>query len=187
MRSLIVKLTGVGVLLAGFLPTPCEGQVNLAWSASPDSTVTGYYFCYGTSSGVYTVTNTYSSTQTNCTISNLIPNQVYFFAVQAFTGIGIVSPFSNEASFTNTTTTTTAATTVPLVITANNQSRVYGAADPAFTATFSGFVNGDTPSVLSGSLSFSTSDNAASPPGSYSIIPGGLTSANYSITYGNGV
>ena len=36
----------------------------------------------------------------------------------------------------------------PLTITANNTNKVYGAAVPAFTASYSGFVNGDTASSL---------------------------------------
>ena len=39
-------------------------------------------------------------------------------------------------------------TPAPLSITANNQSKVYGAALPALTASFSGFVNGDTAASL---------------------------------------
>ncbi len=31
-----------------------------------------------------------------------------------------------------------------LTVTANNASRSYGAADPAFTASYGGFVNGET-------------------------------------------
>ncbi|HUD83603.1 MAG TPA: fibronectin type III domain-containing protein, partial [Candidatus Saccharimonadales bacterium] len=101
MRSLITKLTLIVCLLAGFLPAMCNGQVTLAWNPSPDPTVTGYYLCWGTSSGVYTFTNNYTSTETSCTVSNLVADEVYFFAVQAFANNGTVSPFSNEVSATN--------------------------------------------------------------------------------------
>ena len=39
-------------------------------------------------------------------------------------------------------------TAAPLTITANNQSKVYGAALPTLTASYSGFVNGDTSASL---------------------------------------
>ena len=39
-------------------------------------------------------------------------------------------------------------TQAALTITANNQSKVYGAALPALTASYSGFVNGDTSASL---------------------------------------
>src|SRR5207245_1410706 len=40
----------------------------------------------------------------------------------------------------------------PLTVTADNKTKVYGQANPAFTASYSGFVNGDTASSLGGSL-----------------------------------
>ena len=56
-----------------------------------------------------------------------------------------------------------------LTVTANNASNVYGTANPAFTPTYSGFVNGDTSAVLTGSPSLTTTATAASPVGSYTI------------------
>jgi hypothetical protein len=75
-----------------------------------------------------------------------------------------------------------------LAATANNASKAYGAAIPAFTAGYSGFVNGDTQSVLSGSPSLSTTATASSPVGSYAITAavGTLNAANYSFTFVNG-
>ena len=35
-----------------------------------------------------------------------------------------------------------------LTVTAANVSRAYGAADPAFSSSYAGFVNGDTPASL---------------------------------------
>src|SRR5207248_7412638 len=64
----------------------------------------------------------------------------------------------------------------PLTVTANNASKVFGQDNPAFTAGFSGLVNGDTPASLGGTLSFSTAADASSPVGAYAITPGGLTS-----------
>ena len=43
-----------------------------------------------------------------------------------------------------------------LTVTANNASRAYGAANPTFTASYNGFVNGDTPAVLTGAPSLTT-------------------------------
>jgi hypothetical protein len=74
----------------------------------------------------------------------------------------------------------------PLTITANNNTYASGQAFPVFTASYSGFVNGETPAVLQGSLSFTTTANPSSPVGTYPITPSGLTSTNYAITYVNG-
>ncbi len=65
-------------------------------------------------------------------------------------------------------------------------TKVYGAANPVFVATYSGFVNGDSASVLNGALSYSTLATAASGLGSYSVTPGGVTSNNYIINFTSG-
>src|SRR5207248_3060385 len=49
-----------------------------------------------------------------------------------------------------------------------------------------GFVNGDTASVLGGSLSLSNGATASSGVGSYAITPSGLTSNDYSIVFVDG-
>ena len=81
-------------------------------------------------------------------------------------------------------------TPAPLTIMADNQTRVYGAADPPFTVSYSGFVNGDTlaSSDLSGSVSLTSSDSAASPVGPYPIVAaqGTLTSQDYVFDFVNG-
>jgi len=71
----------------------------------------------------------------------------------------------------------------PLTITANNATRLAGQPNPAFSATFSGFVNGETASVLTGALSCTTTATASSPAGNYPIACSGLSSTNYAITY----
>lgn len=74
----------------------------------------------------------------------------------------------------------------PLTVTANDASRTVGAANPAFSARYSGFVGGDGASALGGALTLTAGTTPASPVGSYPIVPGGLTSGNYAIVYVNG-
>ena len=71
-----------------------------------------------------------------------------------------------------------------LTVTANTQTRQYGQPNPLFAASYSGFVNGDTTSVISGAPNFSATADANSPVGAYSIIPGigTLAAANYDFT-----
>jgi hypothetical protein len=71
----------------------------------------------------------------------------------------------------------------PLTITADNSSKTYGTANPTFTVHYAGFANGDGPASLGGTLSFSTAATTASGAGSYTVTPGGLSSANYAITF----
>ncbi|MBV9927595.1 MAG: carboxypeptidase regulatory-like domain-containing protein [Acidobacteria bacterium] len=73
-----------------------------------------------------------------------------------------------------------------LTVKADDKSRLVGAANPVFTASYSGFVFGEGPGVLGGTLTFTTPATLASPAGTYPIIPSGLTSPNYNITFVNG-
>jgi hypothetical protein len=79
-------------------------------------------------------------------------------------------------------------TTTPLLITANSDSKTYdgNAYSTNNGATYTGFVNGETSAVLSGTLSYGGTSQGATNVGSYTIIPSGSTSANYAITYSNG-
>ncbi|HVU25190.1 MAG TPA: MBG domain-containing protein [Opitutus sp.] len=67
-----------------------------------------------------------------------------------------------------------------LTITANSFSRTYGAANPGLGVTYSGFVNGEDASVVTG-LHVTTAATAASDAGTYAITPAGASAANYSI------
>ena len=68
-----------------------------------------------------------------------------------------------------------------LTVTADDQTRLYGASNPTFTQTFSGFVNGEIASVVSGSATGSTTASAATGVGSATITASatGLSAANY--------
>jgi hypothetical protein len=74
----------------------------------------------------------------------------------------------------------------PLTVTANDAARFYGMPNPPFSASFAGFVLGQGPGVLGGALAFATPATAASPAGHYAIVPSGLTSGNYAITFAPG-
>ena len=73
-----------------------------------------------------------------------------------------------------------------LTVTVQPKTKIYGAADPVFTVSYAGFVNGESNTVLGGTLAFSRAagENVAGSP--YAVTPSGLTSTNYSVTYLNG-
>jgi len=79
-----------------------------------------------------------------------------------------------------------AITPAPLTIAANDASRRFGTPNPPFTATSTGFKLGQTVGDLAGTLVFTTPATLLSPPGSYVVTPGGVSSANYTITFVNG-
>ncbi len=73
-----------------------------------------------------------------------------------------------------------------LTVTADDKSRLYGAANPGLTTTISGFANGETLSTsgVSGSAGASTSAGAATGVGSANVTPaiGTLSASNYDFT-----
>jgi hypothetical protein len=100
---------------------------------------------------------------------------------------GVAASFAGDGSFS--ASSATAALTVnraPLTVTTVSTSKTYGDPNPSFTVTYAGFVNGETPSVLGGTLSCSSTATAGSPVGSYPIACSGQTSSNYAITYAAG-
>ena len=74
-----------------------------------------------------------------------------------------------------------------LTITADNKTRFYGIDNPVLTASYSGFVNGETASVLTTPVSLTTPADLNSPPGNYPITASGAVAGNYTITHVNGV
>ncbi|WP_186758759.1 MBG domain-containing protein, partial [Echinicola salinicaeni] len=77
-----------------------------------------------------------------------------------------------------------AITQAALTVTADDQSKVYGTADPALTVSYAGFVNGDTETTLGGTLDISRA--AGEDVGNYAITASGYTSSNYTISYVDG-
>ena len=75
-------------------------------------------------------------------------------------------------------------------MTADSKIKIYGAPLPTLTATLSGFVNGDTPSVVSGAPALTTAATAAGhvTGSSYPVFVsvGSLRAANYSFVFVNG-
>jgi subtilase family serine protease len=115
-------------------------------------------------------------------------------AVYSTSTIGVAgSPHTITATFTpggayqtSSGTTNLTVTPAPLTISADNKTKGYGQANPALTASYTGFVNGDTPASLSGTLTLTTTATLLSPSGTYPITAAGLTSTNYTIHYVDG-
>jgi hypothetical protein len=78
-------------------------------------------------------------------------------------------------------------TPAPLTIMGTG-TQVYGGSNQAFSASYSGFVLSQGPSVLSGTLAFTTTTTNSSPAGTYpsAVTPIGLTASNYAITFAGG-
>ncbi|TAK93698.1 MAG: Ig-like domain repeat protein [Verrucomicrobia bacterium] len=108
------------------------------------------------------------------------------------TGAGTVTVRASQAGDANWNTATPmdrsfTVAKASLTITADNQTRTYGAANPSLTVSYNGFVNGEDASVLTGSPVLSTTATPASPvsgsPYPITVAAGTLASANYSFSF----
>jgi polygalacturonase len=75
-----------------------------------------------------------------------------------------------------------------LTVTPSNASRTFAAVNPTLSYSITGFVNGDSASVVSGAPTLTTAATRISPVGTYQIVagPGSLAAANYSFTFAPG-
>jgi hypothetical protein len=129
-------------------------------------------FVNGENSGVLT-TNPFISTTSN-----------------SFSGVGQYTIIPSGGSATNYTLNyvngTLTITSASLTVTANDKSKIYGAANPTFDFNYVGFVNGETATVLNSLPTASTLATSASGVNSYAIVPTGGSSNNYTLSYVNG-
>lgn len=74
-------------------------------------------------------------------------------------------------------------TRAPLTVTADDKTKLAGTRNPALTASFSGFVAGDTPAIAQAAgMQLSTTAQTLSPPGEYPIRVDPFVLSNYTIT-----
>ena len=131
---------------------------------SRTSQYVGVTFTYGPSANVPTNVGTYY-------LTNTVAVDVNYFGT------------ANSRTFT--------INPASLLVRANDTSRNFGAANPTFTASYSGFVFGQTlgTSDVGGAPLLTTTADANSAAGNYPIIAGlgSLTSTNYSFVFSNGL
>jgi sugar lactone lactonase YvrE len=103
--------------------------------------------------------------------------------------IKIAANYSGDSN-NNSSVGTGTVTILPavLTVTANNASMPFGASPPTLTYTITGFVNGDSSSVVTGAPAETTTATSSSAQGTYPITPslGTLAAANYTFVFVNG-
>ena len=133
---------------------------------------------------------TYTGFQGSDTIADLSGTLVYGGSSQGAVNVGNYAIIPSGLSSSNYTITYVSGKLsvipAPLGIAANSATRLYGDANPAFSATYTGFKNGETIAALTGTLAITANANLTSNVGNYVITPIGLSSSNYTITYVNG-
>ncbi|RJG05293.1 filamentous hemagglutinin N-terminal domain-containing protein [Noviherbaspirillum cavernae] len=109
--------------------------------------------------------------------------------VVSVTGISASGTDAGNYSFNSTASTTANIDKANLIVTANNDNKLAtGAAYSGGNGViYSGFVAGETPVELTGSLIYRGSAQGASTVGTYTIAAGGLEAGNYTLNFVNGV
>ena len=74
-----------------------------------------------------------------------------------------------------------------LTVQADNKAKIQGQTNPPLTASYEGFVAGETAASLDTPVTLGTMATTDSPPGNYAITAAGAVDANYNITHHNGV
>jgi hypothetical protein len=96
----VALLCGFLLLLGCLIPRLTSAQtVTLAWDPNPAPDIAGYRLYRGTTSGVYT-NETEVGNATTASVSNLVAQTTYFFAVTAYNTSGLESAPSNQISYT---------------------------------------------------------------------------------------
>ena len=88
---------------------------------------------------------------------------------------------NNPSESTSSGSITASAATV--TVTANNASMEQGDAFPPFTASYSGFVNGEGVADITPATMFTTTATSSSPPGMYAITASGASGGYYQFSY----
>jgi hypothetical protein len=127
----------------------------------------------------------------NADTTNDLTTQVWMATSSASNSpVGTYWIVGNAATSSNYALTyiagTLAVTPVPLSISANARSMSTGSPVPPLTASYSGFVNSDTPAQLTTPVSLTTTASSNSSPGAYPITASGAVDPNYSISYVSG-
>ncbi|MDB5143117.1 MAG: C-terminal target protein [Mucilaginibacter sp.] len=121
-------------------------------------------------------------TSSNPGVATIVNNQIHIIGA----GITTINATS-QGAYINSKSQQLNVKPAPLTITANNQSRFFGLANPSLTVSYQGFVNTDTQASLTRQPDITTTANISSESGDYPIAVSGAVSANYIISYVAGI
>ena len=160
------KLVGASSFPAGETVSITIGTATGSVAINPDGSFSGTVdtSSLGASSTAYPITYSYAGDATNQSETD-----------------------SSTTLTVNQATLTVTADAAPATPAADAFSKTYdGKPYTGFTARIDGFVNGEGPGVLGGTLAFSGPGTTAIDQGSYAVAPVGLTSTNYNIVFDPG-
>ena len=171
-----LNVSGTATTTQAMLTSPAANSVlagpsvTFSWIAATGAT--SYHLWLGTTLGGHDLYASGPISATSATDSHLPTNGETIYA-RLYTTYGSSQAYSDYVF--------TAFTQPTLTVTANDLSRLYGTANPTLTYTITGFVNGDTQSVVSGAPSLTSTATTSSPAGTYTIVAalGTLTAPSY--------
>lgn len=153
---------------------PCVlGTPDITWNA-PATITNGTPLSATQSNATSTVEGTFTYTPP---LDTLLP---------AGTGQTLSVTFSPSSAAEYAETTQSVVIDVakaPLTITAGSITRAAGQANPTLTASYTGFVNGESASDLDSAVSITTTATIESEPGDYPITVSSASGANYEISF----
>jgi hypothetical protein len=166
--------TNYQVTLVGATLTVLPATPTVAWT-NPAPVTYGTALSAVQLNATASVPGSFAYTPTNGTVLNAGTNT-----------LSVIFTPTDTVDYTNAVgSVSLAVSPAPLTVTAANASRAYGQNNPAFTGAITGVTNGDNITATYG-----CSATAASPAGTYSIIPSlldpGNLQTNYQVTLVNG-
>ena len=153
--------------------------VSFTIAAVPEITADNKSRAYGEENPELTYTTTATLTgvpQLTTTATKTSPVGEYDIVVERGTVQGDYTSKNGKLTITK----------APLKITAKSYSIKQGDALPTFEATYEGFKNNETNSVLTTQPTIRTTATSASAPGTYEIVVSGASATNYDISYEKG-
>ncbi len=182
-----------GLVLGG---ADASNYALLPWTTPTPWTVNKANAVVTANSDTSKVYNGVSQSVTGFSVTGLVNGET----ASVLTGVTAGATGTNAGSYTSTASGTASnynlsfvpgtldIAKAPLSVTANSASKTYDgvAYSGGNGVVYSGFVNGETSSVLNGTLAYAGSSQGASNAGSYAITPVGLTSSNYTVSYVDG-
>lgn len=144
--------------------------------------------------GAITYGTPLSATQLNASTAGIAGTFAYTPSAGSVMSTGIrtlsvtFTPSDSSNYIVQTATAEITVTKAVLIVTADNIDKTVNTLNPALTYTVTGFVNGESAAVLSGSPALDTTAVTGSPTGSYPITAaaGTLAAANYTFSFVNG-
>lgn len=176
-----VESGGTNMLMQWSLDISGAASPTLTWTNPADIT-----YGMALSGTQLNATATYAATNVPGTFTYSSPSGTFLTAGSNQT-LSVTFTPSNTINFLPVTTSVALnVSPAPLTITANSTNKVYGAALPVFTASYSGFVLSQTTNDLISIATLATTATSTSGVGTYPITASGASSTNYAFNYVGG-